>query len=124
MIETGAIAVQGDLMEKLLLGAAGVGGILWAVWERIQKARIQKSSTDAGVAVNVAQEELFRLLTTRMTALEADYTALRQELAEERKHSRMLDIRVQHYQIHVMKLEAQMRAQGLEPPVLEIPING
>lgn len=114
--------IDGASMENVLLGAGGIGAIIWAVWERYQKARLQKSSTDANVATNAAQEELFKLITTRMAALEADYTNLRQELAEERKHSRMLDIRVQHYQIHVMKLEAQMRASGLEPPMLEIPV--
>ena len=122
MVETGAVAVQGDLLQNILMGTGGVGLIIWGVWERWQRSKIQKAGTDANVAVNIAQEQMFTLMTARLTALETDYSKLREELAEERKHSRQLDIRVQHYQIHVMKLEAQMRASGLEPPMLEIPI--
>ena len=112
--------VSSELVQNTLLGGAALGGVIWAAWERIQKARLQKAGTDANVAVNMAQEQMFTLMTARMTALETDYSKMRDELAEERKHSRMLDIRVQQYQIHVLRLEAMMRSANLEPPQMEL----
>ncbi len=109
-----------DMVNGILgfVGMLGVG--IWALWERAQKARLQKAGTDATVSVNLAQEQMFTLMTARMTALETDYSKMREELAEERKHSRLLDIRVQQYQIHVLRLEAMMRAANLEPPQMEV----
>lgn len=107
-------------MENIFLGAGALGGILWAVWERWQKAKMQSASVDAAVSINTAQEQMFTLMTARLTAIENDYNRLRDELTEERKYSRMLDVRVQQYQLHVMKLEAMMRASNLEPPELTI----
>lgn len=111
-------------MDNLILGAISVGGFLWAAYERWHKLRIQKASTDSTVAVHSANEQMFSLMTARLTALETEYSKLREELSEERKHSRMLDIRVQQYQIHVMRLESMMREKGLTPPPLEMPALG
>lgn len=105
-------------MKNALLGLGAFGGILWAVWERVQKARLQKSATDAGVAVNDAQERMFQLMSKRMESLEEDVSRLRSELAEERKHSRQMDLRLKQYEMHIMKLENIMRSDGLEPPTL------
>lgn len=122
MVEPMALGINSEMIRDIVLGSGTVGLGLWAAWERWQRSKVQKATADANVAVNMAQDQLFTLMTARLTALETEYSKLREELAEERKHSRQLDIRVQHYQIHVMKLEAQMRASGLEPPMLEIPI--
>lgn len=114
-----------DVMNNLLTlgGMLGLGS--WAVWERFQKAKVQKASNDANISLSSSTEQMFTLMTARLTAIENDYSRLRDELVEERKHSRMLDIRVQQYQIHVMRLEAMMRNNELEPPELVIePAHG
>ena len=113
-------SINPGAMQNILLGVAALGGVLWGVWERVQKARLQKAGTDASVAVSTAQEQMFTLMTARLTALETDYSKLRDELAEERKHSRLLDIKLQQYQIHVIRLEAEMREAGLKPPAMEV----
>src|SRR5690606_22494364 len=114
--------VEQEVVNNMLQLGAMVGLGAWALWERIQKARIQKASTDASVAVSDTTEQMFKLMTARLAALEADYSSLRAELIEERKHSRSLDMRVQQYQIHMMKLEALMRDKGLTPPPFELTI--
>lgn len=112
--------VSPEVTQNILLGASSIGLGLWAVWERVQKARLQKANTDATVSVSGAQEQMFKLMTSRLTALETDYNNLRAELMEERKHSRVLDIKVQQYQIHMMKLDALLREKGITPPPFEL----
>lgn len=113
-------------IQNILLGMGAVGAAVWAVWERVQKARLSKSSADAGVAVNDAQERMFQLMTQRLESLENDVVRLRGELMEERRHNRALDFRLRQYELHIMKLENIMRSAGLEPPTIVLvsdPVN-
>lgn len=112
--ETGKVIMDG------VLGLAAAGGWIWLAWERFQKSRLAKAYTDANVAVADGQEKLYNLMTDRLGSLEKDVEDFRGELKEERAHSRQLDLALQRYQIHVLRLEAMMREANLEPPQLEL----
>lgn len=102
----------GTTAQDILLGAGAFGGILWAVWERWLRSRVDSANTDAAVAVAGSQETMFTMLTNRLETLEKDLQGVRQELSVERAHSRRMEI-------HIFKLESMMRKSGIEPPTFE-----
>lgn len=110
---------SGNTLQNILLGVGAVGATLWAVWEKVQRIKLSTSASDAGVAVNDAQEKMFLLMTSRLEALEMDVVRLRGELTEERKLARDMDLRLRQYELHILKLENIMRNSGLEPPTVE-----
>lgn len=99
------------------IGAIGlVAGGIWAAWQNRQKVAAQTKAevAVAGAAEQVAdsQKIVYNTLTERVTTLEKDLRALRDELVEERKHSRRLEL-------HIWRLENLMRQAGIEPPAIE-----
>ena len=86
----------------VVLGVAGVGGILWAIYEKFMRHKLQEANTDSGVAVANANEALFTMLTQRMTVLEEEVRQVKKELDREREYTRTL--------------VATMVAAGLAPP--------
>lgn len=75
---------------NFLLGAGGVGGILWAVYEKWMRHKLQDANTDSGVAVANANEALFTMLTQRLTAVEEEVKQLKTALEREREYTRTL----------------------------------
>ena len=84
----------------------GLGAILWAVYEKWMRHKLQDANTDSGVAVANANEALFTMLTQRMTALEEEVKQVKKELDREREYTRTL--------------VATMVAAGLAPPAYPV----
>ena len=86
----------------VVLGVAGVGGILWAIYEKFMRHKLQEANLDSGVAVANANEALFNMLTQRMTVLEEEVKQVKRDLDREREYTRTL--------------VATMVAAGIVPP--------
>lgn len=103
------------------LGAVSIAiGGLYAGWLKrgktaaaaradIATSEAQADTAAAHGAVADAQQAVYRLLLERVTTLEKDMRLVRQELAEERQHSRRLVL-------HIWKLEQLMREANLTVP--------
>ena len=96
----------GSNLQDILLGMGGLGAILWAVYEKWMRHKLQEANTDSGVAVANANEALFNMLTQRMTALEEEVKQVKKELDREREYTRTL--------------VATMVAAGLAPPAYPV----
>ena len=96
----------GSNLQDVLLGMGGLGAILWAVYEKWMRNKLQDANTDSGVAVANANEALFNMLTQRMTALEEEVKQVKKELDREREYTRTL--------------VATMVAAGLAPPAYPV----
>ena len=92
----------GSNLQDVLLGMGGLGAILWAVYEKWMRHKLQDANTDSGVAVANANEALFTMLTQRMTVLEEEVRQVKKELDREREYTRTL--------------VATMVAAGIVPP--------
>lgn len=73
-----------------IMGGLGLGGIIWAAYEKFMRHKLQDANVDSGVAVANANEALFNMLTTRLTALEAEVERMKKELDREREYTRTL----------------------------------
>lgn len=98
--------------QDAMLGLGAAGGILWAVYERWTRLKVETASYSAQVAGLDGQETVYSMLKDRLEALERELQTVRSEIAVERAHSRKLEI-------HIFKLESLMRKAGLEPPTFE-----
>ena len=96
----------GSYLQDILLGMGGVGAILWAIYEKWMRHKLQDANIDSGVAVANANEALFNMLTQRMTALEEEVKQVKKELDREREYTRTL--------------VATMAAAGLAPPAYPV----
>ena len=96
----------GANVSDILLGGAGLGGIIWALYEKWMRHKLQDANIDSGVAVANANEALFNMLTQRMTALEEEVKQVKKELDREREYTRTL--------------VATMVAAGLAPPAYPV----
>ena len=96
----------GSNLQDVLLGMGGLGAVLWAVYEKWMRHKLQDANTDSGVAVANANEALFTMLTQRMTALEEEVKQVKKELDREREYTRTL--------------VATMVAAGLAPPAYPV----
>ena len=85
MFDTG-----GYIPQEIMLGSLGLGGILWAVYEKWMRHKLHDASIDSGVAIANANEALFTMLTQRMTALEEEVKQVKKELEREREYNRAL----------------------------------
>ena len=83
--ETGGAGI-GDIA----LGGLGLGGILWAVYEKFMRHKLQDANVDSGVAVANANEALFTMLTQRLTAVEEEVKQLKTALEREREYTHTL----------------------------------
>ena len=92
----------GSNLQDVLLGMGGLGAILWAVYEKWMRHKLQEANTDSGVAVANANEALFNMLTQRMTVLEEEVRQVKKELDREREYTHTL--------------VATMVAAGIVPP--------
>jgi hypothetical protein len=90
----------------------GIGGV-YAWWQKTQRTaavtRAEVAEAGADKAVADASSAVYTLLTNRLTRVEAEQTALRAELAGERRHIRRLTL-------HIWLLEGLMRQANLVPP--------
>lgn len=80
----------GMAISDLLLGGAGVGGIIWAVYEKFMRYKVETANSDSNVAVANANEALFNMLTNRLEALETEVKRLSSEVQKEREYNRVL----------------------------------
>ena len=90
----------------VVLGVAGVGGILWAIYEKFMRHKLQEANLDSGVAVANANEALFNMLTQRLTALEEEVKQVKRDLDREREYTRTL-------------VSTMMQA-GIQPPAYPV----
>lgn len=105
-------AVVGQFITYVGLVLSGA----YNVWQSLKLKRAsntaQVAESNAQTAVADSQQTIYKLLTDRLTSLEAEQSKIREELAEERRHSRKLEL-------HIFQLEGLMRKAGLEPPVFD-----
>lgn len=80
----------GVSLQDALLGVLGGGGILWAVYEKWTRHKVETASSDSNVSESRANEALFNMLTNRLEALETEVRLLRIELNKERDYTRVL----------------------------------
>lgn len=80
----------GASSSDMVLGAAGVGGIIWAIYEKFMRYKVESANSDSNVAVANANEALFNMLTNRLEALEAEVKRLSGEITKEREYNRVL----------------------------------
>lgn len=80
----------GMAISDLLLGGAGVGGIIWAIYEKFMRYKVETANSDSNVAVANANEALFNMLTNRLEALETEVKRLSSEVQKEREYNRVL----------------------------------
>lgn len=92
----------GSNLQDILLGMGGLGAILWAIYEKFMRHKLQEANLDSGVAVANANEALFTMLTQRMTVLEEEVKQVKRDLDREREYTRTL--------------VATMVAAGIVPP--------
>lgn len=102
MEETGGSSIQ-----DIVLGVGGLGGIIWALYEKWMRHKVQSANVDSNVAVAGANEALFTMLTTRLTSLEEEVKTLRAELSREREYTRTLI--------------GMMITSGMTPPAYPLP---
>lgn len=80
----------GSNLQDVLLGMGGLGAVLWAVYEKWMRHKLQDANIDSGVAVANANEALFTMLTQRMTVLEEEVKQVKRDLEREREYTRTL----------------------------------
>lgn len=80
----------GGNLQDILLGLGTSGAVIWAVYEKWMRHKVQSANTDSNVAMAGANEALFTMLTRRLTSLEEEVKVLRAELAREREYTRTL----------------------------------
>ena len=80
----------GANVSDILLGGAGLGGIIWALYEKWMRHKLQDANIDSGVAVANANEALFTMLTQRLTTLEEEVKQVKKDLEREREYTRTL----------------------------------
>lgn len=102
--------------DKIAAGIVGAAGIIWAVWERLQKARLEKANVNAGVAIADSQKEVYEQMRQRLADMQADVSALRMELNTLREQVRERDNKIHALEMHIKDLEHLMRQKGIEPP--------
>jgi uncharacterized protein HemX len=112
------MAVDLSVLGGGLAAAATLATGAWAWWQKNQRAQAQTKAevamADAGRAIADANGEVYKLVTERLRAVEADIERLRDELAHERRRSRAMEL-------HIIRLENLMRRAGIEPPAFEDP---
>lgn len=96
-------------LGNIMLGAGAVGGILWGLYEKVIRMKVQSAQNGASVAMSEGQETLFALMRQRLEALEVEVSKLREELATERTHRRDTEE-------YVFELQDLMRGKGLPVP--------
>lgn len=85
-----------------VIGTLGLGGILWAVYEKIMRHKLQKAQIASQVAEETASNALFSNLTARLNSLEEEVARVRRDLDKEREYRFLLI--------------TTMIEQGLSPP--------
>lgn len=98
--------------------AIGIGvGAVWAWWQKTQRTqattRAEIAEAKADEVVADAQQTVYKLMVQRLSALEDEMRAVRDELARERQHNRRLTMRI-------WELEGLMHQAGITiPPFLD-----
>ena len=99
----------GGLPLNLMFGVGGLGGILWALYERFLRLGRDKADYRSETAEAKANEALFNMLATRLTQLETKVTTLEEELEDERRHGRKMEL-------YIRKLEDWIKSSGMPLP--------
>lgn len=76
--------------QGIIYGVAGAGGIIWALYEKFMRYKLESANSDSNVAVANANEALFNMLTNRLEALEMEVKRLSGEITKEREYNRIL----------------------------------
>ena len=77
-------------VSDVALGGMGIGGIVWALYEKWMRHKVDTANIDSNVSVYQANEALFNMMTQRLETLEKEVRELRAELARERAYTRTL----------------------------------
>lgn len=93
---------NGNDALNYVLGVSGVGGMIWAIYERLNRLRVEQAQNNSSVAESNANVTLFNMLTQRLNSVEEEVRRLNKELIREREYTE--------------KLIAIMKAANLQPP--------
>lgn len=106
----------GAAAATLLIGAGGA--VAWWQNREAKNAKVQAEVAQSGAVRTVADAEhtLYKLLSERLSVVEGDLAKVRDELSQERKRGRELEI-------HIYHLENLMRSAGMDPPARKFVIG-
>lgn len=97
---------------------AAIGGLAVGAWQWILKARVQKASTGADVAVAKSEERVYEQMTARLASMEEESKRLRSELDELRAKVMALELDRHRLKLHVADLEHTLKRHGIDPPAM------
>ena len=96
---------------NFLLGAGGLGGILWAIYERVLRLRVERADHSADIAASGGETAVYTMLKERLESLESEVKSLRIELVQERETN------FQH-QLNLLALRKACLEAGITLPEL------
>ena len=102
--------MDADLIQNVLTAIFGAGGIGAFIWGWLQKQRSVLSETKARVAEDNRDREMADSAHTLYAMMNERLKNVETEIKELRLYSRKLEL-------HIAKLEALMKTNGIEPPV-------
>lgn len=70
---------------NFLLGAGGLGGMIWAIYERVLRLRVERADHSADIAASGGETAVYKMLTERLESLEGEVKKLRDQLVLERE---------------------------------------
>lgn len=105
------MAIDWSVIGTALAGVVGGVGI-WFQTRKVTRARFESESSEynADTAASKAERTMYEQLRKRLDDCEKDITNLRNELNDERRRGRDLEL-------HIWKLEKLMKDAGLEVPM-------
>ena len=105
-----------SIWEKLVTGLGGIGLAVFAVWNRILAGKAKTANTSAEVAVSESSRTVFDMVTSRLSSVEAELTAVRQELLNVQGQLRERDNKIHFLEMHIVDLEHCLLQHGITPP--------
>lgn len=104
-------------ISNFVLGAGGLGGILWAVYERITRMKVERASNGADIAASTGETRVYQMLTERLASVEAEVSFLREQLAAER------EVNYRH-QLELLQMRKACIEAGIPLPEINYGHNG
>lgn len=97
---------------NFLLGAGGLGGIIWAIYERMVRLKVERADHTADIAASGGETAVYRMLTERLESLESEVRSLREQLASEREMN-------YNHQLNLLALRKACIEAGITLPELK-----
>lgn len=97
-------------------GMVGLGGVLYAVWQKILSMRTEKAKAGADVAIAESQREVYQQMNERMTSMDAHISRLQAEVDGLRTQLRERDSKIHSLEMYVQDLQHVLHQHGIDVP--------